>query len=56
MSFDDVEEEILKDDPLRLMKHLDAFINDDGGYGWNDSKLMTKKELVKIIKTTLTKE
>ena len=48
-----MREEILNDDPLRIMKHLDAFVNNDCGYGWSDSKLVTKKELVYNIKIFL---
>ena len=53
IGIDNIEEEIQNDDPLRMMKHLDAFVNDDGGYGWSDSKLVTKKELVHSIKLFL---
>jgi hypothetical protein len=53
IGLDNMDEEILNDDPLRMMKHLDAFVNNDGGYGWSDAKLVTKKELVCSIKLFL---
>jgi hypothetical protein len=35
------------------MKHIDAFVNDDVGYGWGDLKmLVTKKELIDSLKLT----
>lgn len=53
MSLDNAEEILYNEDPLRLMKHLDAFINGDEGYGWGDAKLVTKKEMTERIKLTL---
>jgi hypothetical protein len=53
MAFDDIDKKIYDDDPLRMMKHLNMFINDDDGYGWGDAKLITKKELTTSIKLFL---
>lgn len=40
-------------DPMRIMKHLDAFVNDDDGYGWDDPKMLTKKELIDALVAAL---
>lgn len=53
IGLDNADEEIRNDDPLRMLKHLDAFVNNDGGYGWSDAKLVTKKELTESIKLFL---
>ena len=50
----DIPDSVMKkmlhdDDPLRLMKHLDAFVNEDIGYGWDDICLLDKKTIDKQL-------
>lgn len=52
IGLDDGNSELIKDDPLGLMKHLDAYVNNDVGYGWGDLKmLVTKNELIDSLKS-----
>ena len=53
VDFDSIRLKMLEDDPLKLMKHLDAFVNNDNGYGWDDTRLVDKKKIDMLIKNIL---
>lgn len=53
LDFDSIESKMSEEDPLKLMKHLDAFVNDDDGYGWDDARLVDKQTIDIMIKSIL---
>lgn len=53
VDFDSARSKLLEDDPLKLMKHLDAFVNGDDGYGWDDARLVDKNTIDIMIKSIL---
>ena len=53
---DGIRQKIEEDDPLKIMKHLDAFVNDDDGYGWDGTRLVDRETIDTLIKLVLTKD
>lgn len=49
-----LEQRMYLDDPLRMVKHLDSFVNRDQGYNWGGERLLDRDEMSEHIIQTLT--
>jgi hypothetical protein len=49
MDSNDPRQAILDDDPYQLMKYLDAFVNNDDGYGWEMRKNISRDRITEAI-------